>query len=186
KISETPPAPPGRKSATPGKPHSSCSASAGTARSMSSALRTTTLRGPKPSGGSRVPTTTTSSSGCACGAAQTALAQASNTTRNARRLSTFAIADLSRSRASVGGLDPEHGALIFVRQDVQELVRPHAHVANALPQVDEQHLAPQLLHVLVEQDALHVAGAGNLAHAQAADEHVALPARELVARVERQ
>ena len=69
---------------------------------------------------------------------------------------------------------------------VQQAVGALRHVAHALPQIDEQRLAAQLLHLLVEQDAVELARARDLAGAQAADEHVALPLRQLVARVERE
>ena len=78
----------------------------------------------------------------------------------------------------------EHGAVVLVGEQIEQLVRPLAHVADSLSQIDEQHLAPQLLHVLVEQDALQVTRARDLAHAHAANEDVALPLRQLVARVE--
>src|SRR5262245_10313619 len=91
---------------------------------------------------------------------------------------------LALSLESIRGFDAENRAVVFVGEQVQELVRTLPHVANSLPQIHEQHLAPQLFHVLVEQDPLQMPGAGDLAHAHAADEHVALPLRQLAARVE--
>src|SRR6187399_747601 len=80
--------------------------------------------------------------------------------------------------------DAEDRTFLFVRQHIQEAVRPLPHVADALPQVGQQRLAPQLLHLLVEQDPFDVAGAWDLARAQRADEDIALPLGQLVAGVE--
>src|SRR5262245_55070546 len=70
--------------------------------------------------------------------------------------------------------------------NVDEPIRPLLHIADALVQVTQQRLATQLFHVVVEEHAIELARAGNLALAQAADEEVALPLRQLVARVERE
>src|SRR5688572_7523254 len=83
-------------------------------------------------------------------------------------------------------LDAQPRPFIPAGKHVQQSTGALLHVANALAQVDEQRLAPQLFHLRVEEDAVELAGAGDLAGAQAADECVALPQRQLVARVERE
>src|SRR5262252_3792895 len=83
-------------------------------------------------------------------------------------------------------LDTQHRALGLVGDHVQQAVGTLLHVANALAKIGEQRLAPQLLHLLVEEDAIEMTRARDLALAQSADEHVAFPLRELVARVERE
>src|SRR6185295_8653464 len=88
--------------------------------------------------------------------------------------------------SSLFRLDAQHRARGFVCDHVEQAVRALLHVANPLVKIDEQRLAPQLLHLLVEQDAIEMARAGNLALAQPADEHVTFPLRELVAGVERE
>ena len=72
----------------------------------------------------------------------------------------------------------------MVRQHVEQLVGPLAHLADALAEVLQQRFAAQLLHLVVEDDALQVAGAGDAALLQGADEDVALPRREQVAGVD--
>src|SRR5688572_5222917 len=87
---------------------------------------------------------------------------------------------------SVRGLDAQNRAGVLVGQEVQQLVRALPHVADALTQIHEQHLTAQLFPVVVEANALEMSRARDLAHAHAADERVALPIRELVARVDRE
>src|SRR5262245_15988121 len=82
-------------------------------------------------------------------------------------------------------LDPQHRSLLLIRQQVQEAVGPLPHVADALAEIDEQRLAPQLLPFLVEENALEMSSAWDLARAQRSHEHVALPLRQLVTGVER-
>ena len=59
-------------------------------------------------------------------------------------------------------LDAQHRALVLVGDDVEQAVGALLHVANALPQIREQRLAAQLLHLLVEQDAVELAGSRDL------------------------
>ena len=47
----------------------------------------------------------------------------------------------------------QRSVLVVVGEEIQKAVRALAHVANALPQIDEQRLASQLFHVLVDQEA---------------------------------
>ena len=65
----------------------------------------------------------------------------------------------ARSRGSSGSprLDAQHRAFVLVGDHVEQAVGALLHVANALPQIDEQRLAAQLLHLLVEQDAVELA-----------------------------
>jgi hypothetical protein len=69
--------------------------------------------------------------------------------------------------------DFQQGGGVFFGKDVQQPVGALSHIANALMQIAQQRLAPQLLPVVVEHDALQLAGAGNLAFTHAADEQVA-------------
>src|SRR5687768_17869407 len=64
-------------------------------------------------------------------------------------------------------LDAQHRAFILVGDHVQQSIGALLHVANALAQVDEQRLAAQLFHLRVEEDAVELAGARDLAGAQA-------------------
>src|SRR6185503_11062408 len=65
-----------------------------------------------------------------------------------------------------------------------QAVRTLTDVANAPVLVLEQRFAADLLHAGVEHDALDAPRARDLAIAHAADEEVALPLRESVARIE--
>ena len=99
------------------------------------------------------------------------------TTSNAPAIcSTSSGSRLARSAARL---------LDLVGQQIQQAVRSLPHVADSLTQLGQQRLAPQLLHLLVEEDALEMARARDLAGAQRADEDIALPLRESVAGVER-
>src|SRR5688572_5624753 len=72
----------------------------------------------------------------------------------------------------------------FVGGDIQQTVTPLLDVANPAAQVAEQRLATQLFVVLVNQDSIEPAGAGNLPVAHAADEDVALPLGQTIAGIE--
>src|SRR5688572_9576325 len=78
-------------------------------------------------------------------------------------------------------------AVVFVGDHIEHPVRSLADVADALMQLGQQALAPQLLELVVEDDALEAAGAGDFTAAGAADEQVVLPGGngEFVAGVER-
>src|SRR5690606_19340456 len=90
----------------------------------------------------------------------------------------------ARPAALFRRLDAENGALVLVGDDIEQPVRPLTHVADTLAQIVQQHLAAQLLELLVEQDALELARARHLALAQPADEPVALPVRQRAAGIE--
>src|SRR5687767_8694083 len=79
-----------------------------------------------------------------------------------------------RLPADRGRLELEDRAVFLVGQHIQQAVRTLLHVADALAQVREECLAAQFLPILVEDDALHLAGAGNAAELQAAHEQVVL------------
>ena len=80
--------------------------------------------------------------------------------------------------------DPQQRAVVFVGDDVEQSIRSLTHVANALMQLGEQGLAAQLFELVVHHHSLESSSARNLATPRAADEQVALPGRNLVARVE--
>src|SRR5262249_9095855 len=86
----------------------------------------------------------------------------------------------------VGQFDAQERRLIFVRDEVHQPVRALTDVAHALMEFAQQRLAAHLFPFVVEHDSLNLSAARDLAFAHAADEHVALPAGKLVARVERQ
>jgi hypothetical protein len=73
--------------------------------------------------------------------------------------------------------DAKHRAFLLVGEQIQQAVWTLTHVADSLPQLDEERLSPQLLHLLVEQNPLEMAGPRNLPCAKRADEDVALPFR---------
>src|SRR5688572_94936 len=83
-------------------------------------------------------------------------------------------------------LDAQQRRVVFLRQHVQIAIGPLTHVADSLLQLSEQRLAPDLLPLLVELNAIDLPRARRLALAQAADEDVPLPAGEHVAGVEGQ
>ncbi len=57
-------------------------------------------------------------------------------------------------------------------------------VADALVEIEQQHLVADRLPLVVEDDPLDVAGARGFTHAHGADEQIAFPLRELVTGVE--
>ena len=83
-------------------------------------------------------------------------------------------------------LDLNHRSVVFFRQNVNQSVRSLADVSDALMEVLQDRFPAQFPQFLVEDNALHSAGAGNPPALDAADKDIALPLRELVARIEDQ
>ena len=67
---------------------------------------------------------------------------------------------------------------------VRSLVH-YENVPNPLMQLGEHRFAPQLLLLVIEHHPLQVPRAGNLARTHSSHEHVPLPARKLVPRIDR-
>src|SRR6478752_10070359 len=81
-------------------------------------------------------------------------------------------------------LDANQCAVVLVGDHVNEPVGSLTNVANPLMQIRQQPLAAQLLELVVHDHALERARARNLANPCAADEEIALPRWEAVARIE--
>jgi hypothetical protein len=71
-------------------------------------------------------------------------------------------------------LDAEDGAVVLVRQHVEQPVGPLPHVPDPSLHRHEERLASQFLHLLVEQNPLEAPRPRDLARTEAADEHLAL------------
>src|SRR5690606_4736393 len=117
--------------------------------------------------------------GCCCGCAACCALEANRVTSASGRRTGFADfigpPFLMRSLRRTCRPDDKYGAIFLVCEDVNRSVRRLLHVAHPLVQVGEQGFAPQLLHLLVQQHAIHPAGARDLPGSQAAHEQVSLP-----------
>src|SRR5205085_2769198 len=81
--------------------------------------------------------------------------------------------------------DSQYCAVVLRSQHVQQPIWPLAHIANALMKFAEQRLAAKLLPLIVEDEALQLAGAWDFAFAEAGNEYVSFPRRKPIPRVER-
>ncbi len=88
----------------------------------------------------------------------------------ARRGSSRIAHDASRS-----WFETQECTVVFVGEQVQEPVGPFANFPDALPELRQHRLAPELLCLLIEHDALQVARARYSTLAQGPHEDVALP-----------
>ena len=106
--------------------------------------------------------------------------------RRGRVLSAAAmrVREAANSNDSRGRLEAQQHAVVLVGDHVDQAVGALAHVADALVQLRQQRLAPQLFQLVVQHHALQAARARHLAAPRAAHEEVALPRREAIAGIE--
>src|SRR5437763_7204982 len=81
------------------------------------------------------------------------------------------------------GFHAQQCSVVIISQQVQQTIRALPHFANTLPQFPQHRFAPDLFHLVVEDDALHVPRARNFTCAHGADKDTTFPLRKSVACV---